>query len=208
MTLSITNCIIGITALVSYLALNNRDLKYKLTFSPYSVKHHKRWWLAFTHAFVHADFGHLFLNMFVLYSFGNLMEGEFFRLWGPKGYLYFFLLYLGGIFFSTLPSFRKHGDNPGYLALGASGAVSAVLFTFIIFFPFESIYLLFIPIGIPAILFGVAYLAYENWASKNSRSNIGHDAHIAGALFGLLFILLVEPKVYMHLIEQIQSYFS
>lgn len=188
----------AITALVSLACFNNRDLKYRLTFSPYAAKHHNRWYTVFSHALVHADYLHLGVNMFVLYSFGKLTESILFHHFGMKGFFLYALLYIGGIAFATLPAFRRHSDNPGYLAVGASGAVSAVLFASIMLLPFipngKGISLIFLPfLSIQPFFFGLLYLAYEVIMDRRGRDNVAHDAHFWGAIFGAVFIVAVRP---------------
>lgn len=193
MDISVTLVIVAITVLVSFAAFNNDELRNKLIFSPYQAKHQKEWWRAITHGFIHADHMHLFFNMYVLYNFGELIEETLQYNYGSlNGSIFYLGLYLGGLIFATLPSLSKHSDNPVYRSLGASGAVSSVLFAFIIFYPSEKLSLLFIPIGIPAYIFGLLYLAFESYSNKKGRSNIAHDAHIAGAIFGLIYIVVLD----------------
>ncbi len=193
MELSVTLIIVAITVLVSLAAFNNHDLTNQLIFSPYQAKHQNQWWRAITHGFIHADHMHLFFNMYVLYNFGDLIEQTLIYIYGPTtGMLYFIGMYVGGLLFATIPSMRKHSDNPMYRSLGASGAVSTVLFAFIIFYPSEKLSLLLIPIGIPAYIFGALYLAFETYSNKNGRTNIAHDAHIAGAIFGILYVIALD----------------
>ena len=217
---SVTTIIVAITVVVSFLAFNDKDLSYKLTLSPYSVKHHKRWWQVFTHGFIHADYMHLGLNMYVLYSFGGFVEGVlvegyynpsnevFIGGFGNVGYLYYFTLYVGGLLFATLPSLKKHGDNPGYLAVGASGAVSAIVFSSIILYPTGGMGLLFIPISIPSFIFGVLYLLAEHYMSKKGGTRIAHDAHIGGAFFGVIFTVLLDFQILTNFIYMINDWFS
>jgi membrane associated rhomboid family serine protease len=193
MEISVTLIIVAITVLVSFVAFNNDELSQKLIFSPYQAKQHNEWWRAITHGFIHADHMHLFFNMYVLYVFGDLIESTLKFIYGPtSGALYFIGMYIGGLIFATLPSLKKHSENPMYRSLGASGAVSTVLFAFIMYYPLEKLSLLFIPIGIPAFIFGALYLAFETYSNKNGRANIAHDAHIAGALFGLLYVSAID----------------
>lgn len=193
MELSVTLIIIIITVLVSFASFNNSDLTSKLIFSPYLAKHQNEWWRVITHGFIHADHMHLFFNMYVLYSFGNIVELKLNFVYGDTlGMLYYIGLYIGGLLFATLPSIKKHSDDPSYRSLGASGAVSSVLFAFIIFYPLEKLYLLFIPIGIPGFVFGALYLAFETYSNKNRSTNIAHDAHIAGAIFGAVYIIALD----------------
>ena len=193
MELSVTLVIVAITVLVSFAAFNNDELLNKLIFSPYQAKHQNEWWRAITHGFIHGDHMHLFFNMYVFYNFGELIEGTLKYYYGSfSGSLFFIGLYVGGLLFATLPSLTKHADNPIYRSLGASGAVSSVLFAFIIYYPSEKLSLLFIPIGIPAYIFGLLYLAFETYSNKKGRANIAHDAHIAGAIFGLIYIVAID----------------
>ncbi len=201
--MSITLLIVGISVVVSFMALQNKSLFYRYELNPYVVVHNKQWYRLITHAAIHADWMHLFVNMFVLWSFGKSVESYFMQLFGAKGALYFVLLYIGGVIFAALPGVRKHQNNPSYNAVGASGAVAAVLFASILFNPMSKIYIMFIPIGIPAILFGVLYVGYEVYASKNSNDNIAHDAHYWGALFGLVFTIALEPSLITHVLNKI-----
>ena len=120
--------IIIVTALISVLSFNDRDLFDKLRFNAFDIKHNKQAWRFFTYGFVHADWIHLFVNMYVLYSFGNIVLTIFGYHFGSQATIYFAMLYVGGILFSTLFDFGKHKDNAFYSAVGASGAVSAVVF--------------------------------------------------------------------------------
>jgi membrane associated rhomboid family serine protease len=197
MILSITLVIIIVTVIVSLYAFENGDVKYKLLFNPYSVIHQKKWYKTISHAFIHADFMHLFFNMYVLYLFGNLVEGVFLTNY-RFGITYYIVLYFGGILFATIPAFYKHSDNVGYNSLGASGAVSAVLFATIVINPGMSLYLFFVPIPIPAVVFGPLYLFYEYYMGKKGRTNIAHDAHFAGAVFGIIFTLILDFNYFIN----------
>jgi len=214
--MSITTIIVIASAALSIIAFQNRDLMVKLLFNAYQVVHRKEYYRVITHAFIHADFIHLFFNMYVLYLFGNAVEGIFtnrkvfeyyfpsLEFWGTSnGYLYFILLYLGGILFAVLPSIRKHKDNPSYNSLGASGAVSAVVMAFILLLPTQDLYLFFIPIGIPGFIFGAAYLFYEYYMSKKGGTGIAHDAHFTGAIFGLVLLIILKPGFVLNFFQQI-----
>ena len=219
MELSLNTIIVGINVLVSLAAFNNRGLRSRLMYNPYQVKHRKQYYRVVTHAFIHADFMHLFFNMYVLWSFGGLIESIFtekevfeylfpeLEFWGKStGYLNFVLLYFGGVIFATLPSMRKHGDNPGYNSLGASGAVSSIVLAAILLMPTMDIYIFFIPIGIPAFIVGAAYLAYEYYMSRYAQTRIAHDAHYVGAIFGLVFLLILKPYFGLRFLELIGSF--
>jgi membrane associated rhomboid family serine protease len=150
---------------------------------------------------------HLMINMFVLYSFGGIVEGTFKNCFDAKGYLYYGLLYVGAVFMSVVPSFEKHKKNPSYNAVGASGAVSAVVFSSIIFDPMGKIGFMFLPFAMPSFVFGLLYLVYSAYMSRKGTDNIGHDAHFFGALFGMMFTIAIKPELFMSFIHQIQAYF-
>lgn len=190
--------VIAITALVSIIAFNQRELMQKLLLSPYLIIHRKEWHRIITHAFVHADYMHLFINMIVLFSFGVAVESIFEQL-SDNGFIrsaafHFFTLYFGGGIISCLTTLKKHKDNYYYHAVGASGAVSAVVFTSIFFRPLDKLYIMGI-LPIPAIVFGIGYLIYSHYMSKKSSDNINHDAHFVGAVFGFLYPLLIDPSL-------------
>ena len=154
-----------------------------------------------THAFIHAGWMHLFINMFVLWQFGMVVENEFVSLFGSAGYLYYIALYFGAVVVATLPSLKKHRDNPQYRAVGASGAVAAVLFSYILIHPVNMLYL-FLMIPIPAVVVGVLYLWYEN-KMRNQDDNIAHDAHYYGAIFGFAATVLFKPVLIISFFNQI-----
>jgi membrane associated rhomboid family serine protease len=204
----ITIIIIVITVGVSILCFQNQDLFMKLRFSPWLVMSKNQSYRFFTHAFVHADWPHLLINMFVLYSFGRVVEAYFAMVFEGKASVYFIILYLGGILFSTLPSYWKHQHDHTYSSVGASGAVSAVLFSSILFAPLSGIYLMFIPIPIPAFVFGILYLAYEAYSAKKASDNIGHDAHFWGAMYGVIITLILNFDTGIRFVEQIREIFN
>lgn len=190
--------VIAITALVSIVAFNQRDLMQKLLLSPYQVIHRREWHRLITHAFVHADYMHLFINMIVLFSFGVAVESIFRQIQEieiiENPAIHFFTLYFGGTIVSCLTTLRKQKDNYYYQAVGASGAVSAVVFTSIFFRPLDKLYIMGI-LPIPAIVFGIGYLIYSHYMSRKSSDNINHDAHFVGAVFGFIYPLLIDPKL-------------
>ena len=198
-----TLVIIVITCFVSFQCFNNVTLFEKLKHFPYAESRMKEYYRWLTSGFLHADYFHLGINMFVLWQFGSTVERQYQAEFGENaGRILFVVMYLTAIVFSDLPTFRKHKDNPYYAAIGASGAVSAVVFTFILYHPWASMSLYGI-IPFRAIIGGVAYLIYEQWASTNAKDNIGHDAHFAGAVYGMMFTVLLKPSVYNDFIEQI-----
>ncbi len=198
--MTITVIIILITVIVSLLAFNNTELFRKMVFNAYDIRHYKNSYRFLSYALIHADWIHLLINMMVLFSFGRIVEEYYGMYFGDKGIFYYILLYIGGIALSTLPSYGKHKDDKSYTAVGASGAVSAVVFASILFDPLSKIYIFLLPIGIPAILFGVLYLVYSAYMGKKNVDNIGHDAHFWGAVFGFCFTIALKPALFMHLL--------
>lgn len=210
----ITLFIIIVTCFTSIACFSNRDTFSKLLFDPYLIHHRKQGYRFFTHAFVHADWLHLGFNMYALYIFGTAVEKELYPIiinvrditepWvvndpteiTPKSILFYVLLYVGGIFFSSLWSFGKHKDNPYYRAVGASGAVSAVIMPYILLAPWAEMLVFFIPM--PAFVFGILYLVGSWYMSKRNVGNIGHDAHFWGSVFGLVFTIVLNPSVIIH----------
>ncbi|MDW8346122.1 MAG: rhomboid family intramembrane serine protease [Bacteroidia bacterium] len=172
--------------LLSMYAWNNRSVFDRWMLHPYSFQRKKTYFTLFTSAFIHADTVHLAMNMFVLFSFGRYVEADL-------SSLYYGILYLLGIVFSAIPSLIKYKNSQHYYTLGASGAVSAVVFAFIILYPFAKLSLFLLPISIPAILFGVLYIVFSIYAQRRAMDNLNHDAHIAGALTGVGFIILLKP---------------
>jgi len=161
---------------------------------------YKEYFRFISYGFVHADWAHLLINMFVFYSFGSSVL--YFSEWYFKyPELFFLALYFGGLVMSTLYSFFKHKDNFNYAAVGASGAVSAVVFASILFYPMGSIRLFLIPIDIPAFVFGFLYLIYSAVMARRGRDNVGHDAHFYGALFGLVFPIVIMPQLFQIFID-------
>jgi membrane associated rhomboid family serine protease len=206
--MSVTLIIIIGTVIVSLLAFNNREIFRRLAFNAYDIKHFKNSYRFLSYALIHADWIHLFVNMMVLYSFGRTVEQYYEILFGAKGIFYFILLYIGGTALSTLPSYGKHKDDYSYTAVGASGAVSAVVFSFIIFDPLNKLMIFPIPIGIPAIIFGVLYLVYSAYMGKKNIDNVGHDAHFWGAVFGFVFTIALKPSLVLHLFSTLSSAFQ
>lgn len=199
----LTFIIIAITGLVSYMAFSNRDLFHKYLFDPYLVKHKSQYYRIITHAFLHGSWSHLLINMFVLWQFGGAVESTFSESFGAMGPPLYLILYFGGIIVSSLPSLKKEGDNPYYRSIGASGAVSAVLFSFILMYPTNMLgFMIVIPI--PAIVFGVLYIWYEKrMADQGMNDGIGHDAHYSGALFGVVATILFSPSFLLNFVNQI-----
>ena len=201
-----TIIIISITVVISILAFRDQSLFSKLQFNPYQVFHRKEWYRLITHGFVHAGWWHLFLNMFVLYFFGQTVEAYLnqMEIQGiikfPK-LVYILFYFLSMVFASTISLF-KHKNDIWYNAVGASGAVSAIVFFSIFFEPWEKLYLYGV-IGIPGIILGILYIIYSHYKSKRGGDNVAHDAHLLGAVFGFVFPLFIDLGLIRHFITEL-----
>ena len=157
----------------------------------------------FLHVFVHGNWMHLLINMFVLYQFGEYVEGRFVSLFGDlMGRINYLLLYFLTIIFANISTFLKHRENPSFASVGASGAISGIVFVYVIFQPWSWLLLFFI-IPIPAIVAAVLYLFYSSWASKNSQDFIDHDAHLYGAVFGFWFAIFLKPGLFSLFLDRL-----
>lgn len=194
--------LIGVIVITSIRAFSDRNLYGKLMFNAYDVVHQKRFYRLFSHALVHGDWAHLFVNMLVLFSFGAAALQYYGYYLGGNANLLFLLLFILALPFSCTYSIYKHKDDFKYNAVGASGAVSAVVFSCIFFDPWNMIYF-FGLIPIPGIVFGVLYLWYSYRMAKKGTDNIGHDAHFWGAVWGIVFPLIIEPSAFNVFISQL-----
>jgi membrane associated rhomboid family serine protease len=192
--------LIGVTGLVSWRAFGSRALLERLMLWPPAIQRHRQYDRLLTHGFVHADVMHLLFNMVTLYFFGIQLEPFFSRYIGAAGYLGF---YLSAIVVAILPTYLRHRRDASYRSLGASGAVSAVLFAFILLAPWAKIYVFLVPIGIPAFVFGALYLGYTIWMDRRGGGNINHSAHLWGAVYGMLFTVAVEPRAATTFLERL-----
>lgn len=200
----ITYIIIAGSILISVLCFNNRELFEKLKHYPYAEERNKEWYRMLSSGFIHGSFVHLAVNMYVLYGFGRAVEMAFSTLFGKIGPLLFMVMYLLTIVAADIPTYLKHKNNSMFASVGASGAVSGVLFIYVLLYPWEGIGFIFLPgIDFPAFALGIGYLIYSSWASKNKRDMIDHDAHFYGALFGIVFILLSKPSVGSNFIQEL-----
>jgi membrane associated rhomboid family serine protease len=202
----VTIIIVIATAILSFIAFQNPVLMSRYDFSPYRISQRKEYFRFLSHAFLHADWVHLVINMLVLFSFGIYVEKEFGILENAgnirSGLVSFIFLYFSSIIISSLSTFIKKRKDPYYIAVGASGAVSAVLFTSIFFSPLEKI-LLYGIIPMPGIVFGILYLAYSSYMGKKENDHINHYAHFWGAIYGMIFPLFLDPSLINHFIAQI-----
>ncbi|MCB0431143.1 MAG: rhomboid family intramembrane serine protease [Flavobacteriales bacterium] len=204
----ITLVIIVITGLVSVQAFSNHELFLRLRFNAYVTRNQKQWYRLGSYALLHADWMHLIVNMFVLYSFGQQVELEYRAYFGPIGMLFYVLLYTSSVVMSIIPSYEQQKNNPVYNSVGASGAVSAVLFAQVLFDPLGQVALYGI-IPMPSILFAVVYLGYSWYMGKQGRDNINHHAHFFGAVYGMLFTVLLDKQIAVNFWELIKyKYFG
>jgi membrane associated rhomboid family serine protease len=192
----ITILIVISTAIVSVVSFQRMDLFSKLDFQPYLIAKKNEYFRFISHTFVHADWIHLIVNMLVFFSFGRYVELEFTR-YEASGYIFsgrffYLLLYFGGAIVASVPCYLKHRNDPNYISVGASGAVSAILFTSIFISPLEKVYFYGI-LPLPGILFGILYLIYSSYMGRKANDNINHDAHFWGAVFGLVFPVILKP---------------
>jgi len=195
--MSITLIIIAVTSAVSVLAWQQPKLFNDLIYHGPSVQR-GQWWRLVSHGFIHGSGAHLLFNMITLYFFGRLIEQALIPRIGIAGYL---LFYLVGILVAILPTHLRHRNDNRYRSLGASGAVSAVLFAFILLKPWSMLYVMFVPL--PAIVFAVLYVAYTFWADRRGKDNINHSAHLWGAAWGVGFLLVLQPQLLPRFFEQL-----
>jgi membrane associated rhomboid family serine protease len=192
----ITLAIRAVTCVVSFMALNNAKLMNDLLLWPPAIQRSREYYRLVTYGLVHADFGHLLFNMLTLFFFGRAMEPFYAARLGTLGFL---LFYMGGLVVSILPTYLKNRSNASYHSLGASGAVSAVLFAFVLLAPWARIYVFVIPL--PAIIYAVLYTAYSIYMDKRGQDNVNHSAHLWGGAYGVAFTLLMEPRVLSHFLN-------
>ena len=199
--------IIGLTLLCSFIGFSNREFFDKNKFSPYAISRNPKEWHRFiTSGFLHADFMHLFLNMYVFFSFGNYLNSIYKIYFDGKGDLLFLALYLTGIAAANIPTFLKEKNNYAYESIGASGSVAAILYATILIEPQSTISMM--GIQMPAIVFGAIYLAVEFFLSRRDTGRINHDAHFWGALYGFVFTGIFKPELFLNFIEKIKIMFS
>jgi membrane associated rhomboid family serine protease len=196
--------IVIITSLISVYAFSNQHLTDQLSLKPTLVYHRFQVHRIFTHSLVHADWMHLIINMYVLYIFGDVCMKYFVINFAGKANLFFLELYLFSLIVSSLYSIFKHKNNPYYTAVGASGAVMAVVFTTIFFDPWNKLWFFGI-VPVPGILFGILYLAYSIYMGKKNTDNIGHDAHFTGAIFGFIFPILIDFQLLFQFLDKLLS---
>jgi membrane associated rhomboid family serine protease len=188
----ITLVIIVITCIVTLTGFRNGKIVDELIFWPPAISKKHQYYRFITCGLIHADYMHLIFNMVTLYFFGTIMEAYYQGQLGLQKW-YYLALYIGALIVSNIPTYLKHRNDYNYRSLGASGAVSAVLFAFILLRPWQRIIVLVFPV--PAIIYGGLFLFYSAYMSRKGGDNVNHDAHFYGALFGILFTIAIRPDV-------------
>ena len=213
--MSVTVIIIIITVLVSIAGFRSEKVIDDLIFYPPAIIQNKQYYRFITCGFIHADIGHLFFNMYALYLFGdgqmkNGTENIFSAIFGDYGKILYIIMYLLALIVCLVPSFQKNKTNSNYRSLGASGAVSAVVFAYILFNPLQGVGLIFIPVFIPGFLFGIIYLVVSWWLDRKGGGSVNHSAHIWGAIFGVIFFIIASKlfsgyPVLDHFVESVKN---
>lgn len=211
--MSVTLIIIAITALISFQAFSNGNLMDKLVFYPPAISRNNQWYRFFSNGLLHADFGHLIFNMLALYMFGELVEGSFDEIFGDMGSALYLIMYITALAVCLLPTYFDNKDNYHYRSLGASGAVSAVVFAGIFLYPLNKIGLFIIPPIIPGFIFGPIYLFISAYLAKRGGDHINHSAHIWGSIYGVAFLIITclifsDFRPVSNFIDQILYFFS
>lgn len=199
MEFTITVIIIIITCIISFTAFSSEKIINDLIFWPPMIKEKHQYYRFISSGLIHADIAHLAFNMITLFFFGRLVEEYLFiPKIGKTGYL---LFYIAGIIVSEIPSYIRHRNNYSYRSLGASGAVTAVLFSFILLAPWQTIYVFFLPV--PAIIFAALYVGYSIYMDRKGGDNVNHSAHLWGAAWGVAFTLFMEPEIINRFLDQL-----
>ncbi len=203
MEISFNTILMILTAVVSYFAFTNRIMWDRYKHFPFAEERRSEYYRLFTSMFLHADWVHLFINMYVLYIFGGIVESYLTSGYGQVkgGFLYLLIYLLTGII-ANIPTMLKYKDSPTFASIGASGAVSGIVFIYILLNPWGKLLIYFV-LPMYSIIAGILYLIYSSWASKNSKTNIDHDAHLYGALAGMLLMISLQPGILKQFINQL-----
>ncbi|MBP7345695.1 MAG: rhomboid family intramembrane serine protease [Sediminibacterium sp.] len=211
MTLTIS--IILLTSLISFTAFSNQKVLDDLIFYPPAITNRNQWYRFITSGLIHADIMHLVFNMYSFYLFGDLVEKTFVQIFGESGKVIYIVLYVVSLVVCLLPTYFNNQNNYHYRSLGASGAVSAVIFAGIFLYPTMGMGIFPIPFHIPGFVFGPLYLILSAYLAKKGHGNINHSAHIWGALFGIVFVIITTSfmtkfNALENFLNAIQSYLS
>ena len=188
--ITVTIVILAITCIVSFTAFSNEKIMEDLIFYPPAVTNQNQWYRFITSGFIHADILHLAFNMYSFYLFGRIVEEAFIQIFGDKGKILYIFLYIIALVVCLLPTYLNNKDNYYYRSLGASGAVSAVIFAGIFIFPTMKMGLFLIPVMVPGFVFGPIFLLLSAYLAKRGHGNINHSAHIWGGVFGIVFLII------------------
>lgn len=210
--LTITLIILLLTCVISFSAFSNEKVINDLIFYPTAITNHNQWYRFITCGFIHADFMHLAFNMYTFYLFGGMVEEAFTMIYGEMGKALYIIMYLTSLVVCLLPTYFAHRNNYYYRSLGASGAVSAVIFIGIFLNPTMGMGIFPIPFHIPAFIFGPLYLGISAYLAKKGHGNINHSAHIWGAVYGIVFLavtsqFLTEFRPVGRFVEEVANYF-
>ncbi len=203
--ISPTLILVILTIAVSFYAWEKKDMYYKWMMNPYKVKREKHYYRFITSGFIHGDWMHLAFNMIALYSFGVHLEAELYTFMGNYYQFYFFGIYFLALIVSDIPTYIKNKNSSSYNSLGASGAVSAIIFACVILDPLSELSIYFV-FNLPAFIFGVLYLVYSYYAGKKTVGGINHDAHLYGAVFGVVAIICIHPACLPAFFDQISTW--
>ena len=209
--ITVTLIILLITCVVSFIGFSNEKIINDMIFYPPAVSNRNQWYRFITCGLIHADFFHLAFNMYTLYIFGGVVEEAFKQIFRESGSILYIVLYVASLVACLLPTYFAHKDNYHYRSLGASGAVSAVIFTGIVLYPTMGLQIFPIPVNIPAFIFGPLYLIISAVLAKKGHGNINHSAHIWGALFGVAYIIITSLflsnfRPVQHFIDEVSGY--
>lgn len=206
MSLSITVILIILTVISSFYGFNNLSFIERWMFIPYKIKNRKQWDRFILSGFIHKDYIHLLFNMFTFYFFGRVVEQILMYKFGATvGGIVFVFFYILGIIIADIPTYLKNQDNSYYRALGASGGTAATVFASIIILPLADICLFGI-LCLPGFILGALFLIYSYTKGRQDNDGINHDAHLYGALFGIIFILILSPSSALNFIDQIKDW--
>jgi len=205
--ISITYLLIGVQVILSIMAFRDPTLKFRMIFSPSIIRHRQEYFRFLTSGFIHADYLHLFFNMWALFLFGQPVEEFLVSYYGFKGTYFFLLLFISGVVMANLPDYWLKRYQPSYLSLGASGGVSSVVFASILLSPLTKLIIFPIPVPMPAWVFAILYTAYSVYMERRQMDHVNHLAHVIGGICGVVFMTLLEPALLPAFLQQIMSTF-